>query len=137
MMKFLLLESKSRRLKQSILKCADNEDAVFRTMQRAVDGNFEDCTAYFPGLPDYVDAWCNDECLLRPELPPILTYPLSDNPIPIGLLKGNILFTGYNDDGETLGLTDDQIKGIKTALSSMPIKVIQMYTEIYPTYYRQ
>lgn len=138
-MKFLLVQPKKKMLELSILECTDNSDASYKTMQNAVDGNFEICSQYFDGLPENVDAWCNEDCLFRPDLLPILTYQIKgmDGSDLMGYIKGNLLFTAFNEDGETLGLTDEQIYGIEEVLQKMPVVGLMENGEFYPTFLKQ
>lgn len=136
-MRFFLIKPTGDLLVNSVLEVSNDDDASYKAMHHAVDGSFEICTQYFDGLPEYVDAWCNEECLLRADLVPSLIYLVKDGDTNhVGMLKGNILFTAYNDDGETLGLTDEQIAGILATLTRMPLITVQMEREIYPTYFR-
>ena len=143
-MNFLLMEpmeaggyvKKGDTPRLSVLKCKNDDEAVYRTMQSAVDGYFDFCTSYFPGLPAYVDALCNDEGLFRPDLDPVLAYEVrSADRKQYGLLKGNILFTAVNDDGETIGLSEEQISGVKKALSKLSPTFLIIREAAYPVFY--
>lgn len=138
-MKFLLVQPKKKKLELSILECADNSNASYKAMHEAVDGNFEICSQYFNGLPQNVDVWCNEDCLFRSDLHPILTYLIKDmdGSEMYGYIKGNLLFTAYDEEGETLGLTDEQILGIGDVLQSMPVVGMMENGEFYPTFLKQ
>ena len=138
-MKFLLVQPKKKMLELSILECANNQNASYKAMHEAVDGNFEICSQYFNGLPQNVDVWCNEDCLFRSDLLPVLTYQIKgiDGSPMFGYIKGNLLFTAYNEEGETLGLTDDQIFGIGDVLQAMPMVLMTENEKIYPTFYKE
>jgi hypothetical protein len=57
----------------------------------------------------YIDIVADDEGLLKPN-PKVSLAFVNEDGSPRHFLVGNILFVGYNDEGETLGLTEDQIK---------------------------
>lgn len=68
-------------------------------------------------ISDQYVAWVDDEGLLKPD-PNIETVVyVHNNQVAYGSqLAGNILITGHNDSGETLGLTKEQLKDVKMNL---------------------
>ena len=68
-------------------------------------------------ISDQYVAWVDDEGLLNPE-PNIETLVyVHNNQVAYGSqLAGNILITGHDGSGETLGLTKEQLKDVKMNL---------------------
>lgn len=76
---------------------------------------------YFDELTDkYIDIYADDEGLLKAD--PITTLIKAEGNKIINMLVGNLIFTGYNDDGETLGLTDEQLAFILAHLEMVEVK---------------
>lgn len=138
-MEFLILKQVVNGLKLETLS-ADDEASSLGVMQGAVDGRIEHCGAYFDHLPKYVDAWCNEECLFRPDLKPILVYEFEnrDHQTEMGLLKGNILFTATDEagEGETVSLSQDQMDGIVEALRKMEKGIMSSGSEDFPVFHK-
>ena len=63
-----------------------------------------------------IDAWCNEEGKFNSELEP--TLGLSSNGSIYDVVVGNVVFTRFNDEGETISLTNDDIKYVKHLLNN-------------------
>lgn len=70
-------------------------------------------------LTDEIDIWVDDEGLLKPGNI-ILEYQLKDSKEEPLLLAGNALFLSYNEEGESLGLTMEQLDWIGHNLTIRP-----------------
>lgn len=92
-----------------VLKEVSWVDDSYKFLKNSVDGYVERVP-----LRDFedvgIDVWCNEEGELVGLKPSIaLTY---DGKI-YDCLVGNVVFTRYTEDGDTISLTDDDIKFIK------------------------
>ena len=84
-----------------------NERTSYETLSKAVGGYIE-CVSMRNGL----DMWCNEEGKLT-GLPqnPTATAIWNDSYGDTDVIVGNVIFTfGVDEDGNTLGLSDEQIK---------------------------
>ena len=109
------------------LKDGNNVELMFKDvegessleiLQKEVDGYIENVTGYFPWAAEAgIDAWGNDEaallgldisCLVvRSDFPPEHPYRF------ITWLRGNMVFTRFNEDGDTISLTEQDKELIK------------------------
>ena len=60
---------------------------------------------------DDIDVICNDEGLLMNKMPNIIRPEYKD------FLVGDLIFASYNEEGDTIGLNDEQIQKVMTYLS--------------------
>ena len=69
-------------------------------------------------LPERIDIWVDDEGLLKSGNI-VMQYQLKDIGEPLHL-AGNALFLSYDDEGNTIGLTNDQIMWIAENIEFVP-----------------
>lgn len=87
------------------------KDTALTTLQHIVNGNIEHITPDFLAGTD-IDMWVNAEYLVN-DLPYAFTARVNGQPTPI---FGNVAFTRVDDMGDTIGLTDDDIRMISNTL---------------------
>ena len=80
-------------------------EGALRMLQTAVGGCVECCT------PDMlrgrnIDMWVNEECLLLDDAPFAFTVLVNNHPVPV---FGTAVFTRVDEQGDTVGLTDDDL----------------------------
>lgn len=88
----------------TINECDEN---VLKHLQHEVNGYIECIPGENLGLPG-IDLWVNDEGAVN-GLPYAFSIPMSHRAVP---LFGNIVFARHNDEGDTISLTDKDIKTI-------------------------
>ena len=81
---------------------------------------------WWPGDEKGIDLIGNDEAILM-RMPPHLGYMCGDEPM---IIFGPVVFVGHDDEGETIGLTDDQIEETKILLSKASEDVGPMILKI-------
>lgn len=86
-------------------KVVELDDAV-EGLQKAVGGFFDNFTRFELGPGRTADCWCDDEGLLK-ALPENRLVILPDFE---GMIVGPIVITASDGDGETYGLTDDEVR---------------------------
>lgn len=79
-------------------------------MQNVVGGYIERFTV--PGISEEIDCWCNDEGLINGLQP---NFGVGGHPI-----CGTVFFAGVTDEGETIGLTDEQVREVLAFWGSVP-----------------
>ena len=76
-----------------------------------------------------IQAFCNDEGKLMGLAPTALLGTEEDGFFkPYDFVAGNIMFAGFDEDGETIGLTDEQIELIR----GMFVKVVPFHGRVLP-----
>lgn len=86
-------------------------------LQSLVDGHIEHLT--FEGLNDhYIDCWINEEGKLK-GMKPSLAYTHAGQIVDI--VVGPLVFTRYDDFGETYGLTDLDLNTIAQWINDKPL----------------
>ncbi len=116
-MKFLKLEAG---LKFSIVD-ADQFDSSLRALQENVDGWVDIVSGLFR-LPDDFDAWVNGEGLFRKDLD--FSCAIASQGELVDAIRGPVIFTRRDSEGETLGLSDEDIEKIKKSIQGMPQKLV-------------
>ena len=82
----------------------------YKFLSETVDGYIEHVVV--PAFDSRrIDMWCNEEGKFRDDLLP--TVVLANNHRQYDFIVGYVAFTRSTPDGETIGLTDDDIKYIK------------------------
>lgn len=82
-------------------------DGELNTMQKIVGGILD-----VVGLPEGIDMWVDDEGLLKgSKVNLILIDSVSNNPLQY--IVGNVFFASSDDEDETIGLSDEQVKWLK------------------------
>lgn len=81
---------------------------TLENMQEKVGGHLE-----VVELPNGIDLWLNEEGLLEQLSVNVLT--VADGQV-LHTIVGNVFFAGHNDEGETIGLTDQQIAWLKVKM---------------------
>ena len=90
-------------------------------------GGYISLVPYFKKLEErYINLYADDEGLLKPD--PTITLVKTENNAVTEALVGNLIFTGYNDEGETLGLTNEQITFLLSHIDPVEIKGINKET---------
>ena len=91
-----------------------------RSLQKEVGGLLT-LANYYEGLVEKrIDIFADDEGLLKTD--PTYTLIITDKnnrAKVLTALVGNLVFVSHDDEGNTLGLTDDQIKFIKDHLKQL------------------
>ena len=86
------------------------DDRSYEFLRDSVEGYIERIP-----LTDFenrdIDMWCNEEGKMN-GLPPTIVLTCNGNVY--DLVVGNVCFTKHNDEGETLGLADEDINFIKS-----------------------
>lgn len=94
-----------------VFKEVEGESSL-EILQQEVGGYIEHLTWYFPWAgQEGIDAWGNDEAALLNL--PVTCAVLSFNRFyaePVAWLRGNIVFTRFTEDGDTISLTEDDKK---------------------------
>lgn len=83
----------------------ESEKITLADMQHHVEGLIT--TAWAPFLDEHrIDMFANDEGLLM-RMQPNIGFMVHDHP---QVIVGPVVLVGHDDEGETIGLTDDQIE---------------------------
>jgi hypothetical protein len=99
----------------------ESESITLADMQHAVEGLI--ATAYSPVLAEQgIDMFCNDEGLLM-RLQPHLGFEVYGHPT---VIVGGVVLVGHDDEGETIGLTDEQIAAAKAFLKEADERLPEM-----------
>ena len=106
-MKALVLEKNVFKIKEF-----EKENSL-NFLQKEVNGNIERISFIKVLEEKGIDVWVNEEGKLLGLSPSITIYHQNEL---IDVLMGNVVFTRYNDEGETIGLTDDDISFIQALL---------------------
>lgn len=91
-------------------ECDDN---VLKHLQHEVGGYVECVAGENVGLPG-IDLWVNEEGAVN-GLPYAFSIPTPHRNVP---LFGNVVFARHDGEGETIGLTDDDIRTITGMLAA-------------------
>lgn len=95
------------------------EKDTLSQMQHLIDGYIDHVTWLFPELTkNGIDVWIDDEGLLKNRSPHVIVYDKNKNDYVVSAIVGTILFARYDDEGETLGLSLNDIEYIKTYISN-------------------
>lgn len=88
-------------------------------LQSKVDGYIEHyvISEYLNSI--YIDMWINEEGKFRSDFEPV--FALMHDNILYDVIVGPCLFTSFNDDGDTLGLTDDEVNIVIQYLSELDV----------------
>jgi len=101
----------------------DQDQDTLPVLQKAVEG-YIDHMSWVPELNDrHIDMWINDEGKLENKSP-CLIYKNADTGEIIDIVVGNIVISRYNDQGETLSLTDDDVEYVFKWISRLEIVVL-------------
>ncbi len=100
---------------------AVSKGKTYEALRDGVGGLICSASAYFD-LPEGVDAWVNDEGLLHDGFEPVMIYEARGHQMP---LMGNVMFSRSDEEGETLGLTSDDILAIKESVYKSPKVFVQ------------
>lgn len=85
-------------------------------LQKLVGGYIT--TVYHESLDEVgITAWANDEGLLIGQAPNLAVY---GQPV-----VGPVVFTGHDDEGETVGLTDEQAETVGRFLKAVTLNEVQ------------
>jgi len=94
------------------------EGETLAALQGLVEGYIT--TVYHESLDAAgITAWANDEGLLIGQAPNLLVY---GQPI-----VGPVVFTGHDDEGETVALTDEQAEIVGRFLEAATLNALQAY----------
>ena len=91
----------------------------YEFLHSAVDGYIEHIPTELEKFN--IDVWCNEEGKLRGLEPTLL---LTHNGVVYDTVVGNVVFTRFNDEGETLPLTKDDIKRIATVFNKADYYIV-------------
>lgn len=88
-------------------------------IQKQVDGYIEHyvISEYLNSI--YIDLWINEEGKFRSEFEPVFAL-MHDNNV-YDVIVGPCLFTSFNDDGKTFGLTSDEVNIVIKYLSQLSV----------------
>ncbi|EJR09172.1 DUF3846 domain-containing protein [Bacillus cereus] len=89
----------------------ENKLEVF---QKIVDGYIERV-----GITPKIDLWCNDEGLFREDLK--LNVLILHKGEAFAYIKGNVYFASYDDEGNTISLSDEQIQELQKKMNKVAV----------------
>lgn len=101
----------------------ESGDDTLTTLQNAVGGWIAQAGGYFD-LPEGVEAWVDDEGLLKEDYDYSVIFRDRDMKF-AGGLAGPVVFARYDEEGNTLGLSSEDINDIRSRIINMPICVIE------------
>ena len=91
-----------------------------RSLQKEVGGLLTLANYYEELVENRIDIFADDEGLLKSDPKTTLIITDKENRMKVlTALVGNLVFVSHDDEGNTLGLTDDQIKFIKDHLKQL------------------
>lgn len=91
-----------------------------RSLQKEVGGLLTLANYYEELVENRIDIFANDEGLLKSDPKTTLIITDKENRMKVlTALVGNLIFVSHDDEGNTLGLTDEQVDFIKAHLKQL------------------